>query len=326
MGQSSNEVARERTVVDAPSKFFNPPEPKEDPTDRSIAEHKARIAGKREEMSATIDCIQTKLDPQRIKNQVTTSVREATVGRAQTMFDNTRYGLMDRVRENPIPAAMAAIGLGWLLTRKPENPTYRGGYGRWDDTYTYDQPGLADRARGRAQDMRDRVQGTMGDMTGRAQDTMDDMRSSAQSRMDDVRSTAQSRMDDVRSTAQDTMSTVRSTAQDTMSTVQDRAGAMREQAMWQAGRARGGIEQMLEDNPLAVGVIALAVGAAFGLAAPSTPKENELFGDTRDKLMDRAQSMAQEQLQRAQTVAQKVATQAQDTIKEEVSSQTSTSS
>jgi len=144
--------------------------------------------------------------------------------------------------------------------------------------------------------------------------------------MDGLRSTAQSRVDDLRTTAQSRMEDVRTTAQDTMSTVQDRAGAVREQAMWQAGRARGGFEQMLEDNPLAVGAIALAVGAAFGLAAPSTPKENELFGDKRDKLMDRAQSMAQEQLQRAQTVAQKVATQAQDTIKEEVGSQTSASS
>ncbi|MBV8083283.1 MAG: DUF3618 domain-containing protein [Chloroflexi bacterium] len=319
MGQGSDEVARDRTVVDAPSKFFNPPEPQEEPADRSVAEHKARIAGKRAEMSATIECIQTKLDPQRIKNQVTTSVREATVGRAQTMFDNTRYGLMDRVRENPIPAAMAAIGLGWLLTRKPENPTSRGGYRRhWDDDYTYDEPGFTDRARGRAHDMRDRVQGTVGDVTGRAQDTIDDLRSNAQSRVDDLRSTAQSRVDDLRFSAQSRVDDVRSTAQDTMSNVQDRAGAMREQAIWQAGRARGGIEQMLEENPLAVGAIALAVGAAFGLAAPSTPKENELFGDTRDKLMDRAQSMAQEQLQRAQSVAQKVATQAQDTIKEEV--------
>jgi len=288
MGKSANEVEhRQKTVVESHSRFFNPPDREEDSSaDQEIALHKARIAGKRREMSATIDGIQEKLDPQRIKNQVTASVREATVGRAQDMFNTTRYGLMDRVRANPLPAAMVAIGLGWLFTRQPDESAYR--------PYSYDD--------GRADQLRSRL---------------DDLRSTAQSRADDLRSTAQARAEDLRSTAQAHVDDVTGRAQDTVAQMQDRASAAGEQARYQASRARGSFEQLLEDNPLAVGAIALALGAAVGLAAPSTPKENEMFGEARDRLMDRAQSTARDAMQKAQRVADRAAS----TVQEEVRTQ-----
>ncbi|MBV9119392.1 MAG: DUF3618 domain-containing protein [Chloroflexi bacterium] len=295
MGQGSEELTRREVILDEPSPFFNP-KPRDDSVAGDIERHKRRIEHKRAEMSATIDCIQTKLDPQRIKNQVTSSVRQATVGRAQEMFDNTRYGLFDRVRENPIPAAMAAIGIGWLLTRKPE-PTGSYGHG-YRSGAAYDETGLGDRARQRASEMSDRVQGTVGDLRGQAQDRVDDFRATAQSRIDDVTSRAQ----------------------DTMAQVQSRASEMTDQARSQAIRARGGIEQMIEDNPLAVGAIALAVGAAIGLAAPSTQKENEMFGATRDRLMEQAQSKARDAMEKAQSVAQKAAGVVQEEVQNQVAS------
>jgi len=299
VGESTEELGQRKVVVESRSSFFNPPQRDPEPsTDGDIEAHKARIAETRAEMSQTIDCLQEKLNPQRIKNQVTASVRGATVGRAQQMLDNTRYGLMDRVRANPIPAAMVAIGLGWLFTRQPDNE------------YLYEEAGLAGRARDRMDETR-----------SMAQSRMEDARTMAQSRVDDAKTMAQSRVESAKTMAQSRMDDLTGRAQDTMSQVQNRASAMTDQARYQATRARGGFEQMLDENPLAVGAIALAVGAAIGLSAPTTSKENEVFGETRDRLMDRAQSTAQDAVQKAQQVAQKAAT----TVQEEVRTQGLTS-
>jgi hypothetical protein len=41
---------------------------------------------------------------------------------------------------------------------------------------------------------------------------------------------------------------------------------------------------MLQENPLAVGTLAVGVGAAVGLAIPETSKEHEVMGEARDNL------------------------------------------
>ena len=60
---------------------------------------------------------------------------------------------------------------------------------------------------------------------------------------------------------------------------------------------------MLEDNPLAVGALALALGTAIGLAVPETQREHRLMGDMRDNLLDQASSKASETFQKVQQVA-----------------------
>jgi len=49
-----------------------------------------------------------------------------------------------------------------------------------------------------------------------------------------------------------------------------------------------------EENPLAVGAVALAVGAAIGYAIPLTKIENEYFGEVRDKIAEKVQASAQD--------------------------------
>jgi ElaB/YqjD/DUF883 family membrane-anchored ribosome-binding protein len=45
----------------------------------------------------------------------------------------------------------------------------------------------------------------------------------------------------------------------------------------------------INENPLAVGAAAFALGAVVGLAIPSTRYEGELMGETRDELLKKAQ-------------------------------------
>ena len=48
-----------------------------------------------------------------------------------------------------------------------------------------------------------------------------------------------------------------------------------------------GARHLLEDNPAAAGAIAIGVGALLGALIPPTRKEDELWGETRDRLAER---------------------------------------
>jgi hypothetical protein len=75
-----------------------------DSNDPSEIRHE--IEETRAEMSETIDAIQAKLDPQRVKERLTDTVREATVGRAQYYADRraiTRSRRARKSRKSPRP-------------------------------------------------------------------------------------------------------------------------------------------------------------------------------------------------------------------------------
>ena len=95
-------------------------------TDRRAREIRSDIDRTRDQMSGTIDAIQDRLSPRNAMSRAAEGVREATVGRVRDMAHNVQErmpqmgrsvpgdGFMDRVRDNPIPAAIAAASLAWL--------------------------------------------------------------------------------------------------------------------------------------------------------------------------------------------------------------------
>src|SRR4029450_5695935 len=56
--------------------------------------------------------------------------------------------------------------------------------------------------------------------------------------------------------------------------------------------ARGGMQDIMEDNPLAVAAGAAILGLCLGLLVPESERENRLMGPARDNLVDRAQATA----------------------------------
>ena len=84
--------------------------------------------------------------------------------------------------------------------------------------------------------------------------------------------------------------------------LQDRAGQAGQQAQQQAQRAKGGFQQALQENPLALGALAVGIGAAVGFVVPGTSKENEAMGETRDNLVEQGKQSARQTRERAQKV------------------------
>jgi ElaB/YqjD/DUF883 family membrane-anchored ribosome-binding protein len=203
------------------------------------------------------------------------------------------------IKENPIPAALAGIGLGWLVMRmrsKSSEQRFAGyhpsrdyGYGPTTnyptgrnyasygyETYGY-QPGYtpSDQSGSGAGSTVDQAKNTVGQATGQIQDTASQMAGQVQD-----------------------------TAGQVANQVQDTASQIGYQAQYQAQRAAGGFQQMLDTNPLAVGAMAVAAGIAVGMIVPETPQEHQLMGEARDNLMDKAQQTAQDTVQKVQSVAQ----------------------
>lgn len=89
------------------------------------------------------------------------------------------------------------------------------------------------------------------------------------------------------------------------------------QVQHQAYRARSGVQEMMEDNPLALAAAAFVIGAVMGFSLPETRKEHELMGDMRDTLKEKAKEYGQETIEKVQHVAEV----AQQAAKEEAEKQ-----
>lgn len=284
-----------------------------DETDET-AEIRAEIEQTRGDLSETINAIQERLDPQTLVEQAKDAVREtatgaveqareslraATIGRAEQMVSDvgetargTGSSLMETLRQNPVPAALAAAGIGWLWMNRA--PSTAGGTGAYRSAYrTASQPSYE----------------TTGTSYRRAQYGGGGI-DAAQNAVRGTVSQVQDKASQIADQAQSNAGQLANQAQSGVNTLV--AGTQQ-----QAQRAQGQVQQMLQETPLAVGGIAFALGAAVGLAIPATPPENQLMGEARDTLMQKAQSTAQDTLHKVQDVAQEVGATAASTAKNE---------
>ena len=245
-------------------------------TDRRTREIRSEIEQTREDMSETIDAIQNRLRPSSIVSNAKDTVREATVGKVKQMatsarrrlagdagdFSSGEYGVMDRIRENPIPVAIAAASIAWIAfsgrSRRRVSPAIYG-------STRQGEPYLRETVISEDIDEATEVGGySTGDAAERA-----------------------------RSMVRETGTTVRRAT----STAQTR------------------LQRFVSDNPLAAGAVAAAVGATVGLALPETRRENELMGETRDTVVNRAQDAARGVAERVQDAAERVSSIAGETAR-----------
>ena len=212
-----------------------------------VARTRTEIERTRAGMSETVDAIQERLSPQNLKEQAKVQAKETARGAGS--------GLVERIKQNPVPAAMVGIGLGWLLmSGREESP---GRQRLQDGPYYYEGP------------------------VGRSYPSYYEEESSGSS-----------------------VGQSRGRAGEAAGQAQERASQLGNQAQDQAQRAKGGLQRMLQENPLAVGALAVGLGAAVGFSLPETDKENQAMGEARDSLVERGKERAQDVKERAQRAAE----------------------
>jgi hypothetical protein len=306
-------------------------------SEQDPSEIRAEIDATRAEMTETLNAIQEKLNPQRIKQQAADQVRAATVGRVETIADDAKWkvkgvgeDVFETIKRNPAPALLTAVGLGWLfmesrnrqsrreMRHEPRDRYYyagetmsRGGY-----EYGYDEYGRRgefDRFEDRRRPVRE-VRERAGEVVGTASSRVQDAASTAGTKVQDAASTAASK---VQSAATD----VADTASSAVDSVRYGAQQVAHEAQYRAERVGSRFGEIMEESPLLIGAAAVAVGAVIGFAFPASEKENQIFGEKRDELMDRAQEIVGEKAQQAQQVAQEAVSAAKETAKTEAERQ-----
>lgn len=352
MGQRADTLGNQAGETDPRVEPTLAPDDNADPE-----EIRAHIEQTRAEMSETLEAIQQRLTPEAIKDQavdkvkdatdtakemareavreatqqVKDTVRAATIGRVEQMANYTNEtvrhkggGMLETIRQNPIPAALAAIGIGWLFFK-----------GRGDNDYDYDERNWID-SRAQYQQTSRYYQGqprrgmeyethsgggighiahqakeTVTGVAGQAVGAVTGAAGAAADVVTGAASTAAGAVTGAASTAAGAVTGAAGTAKDTVTGVaggtRDMAGNVGYMAQRRARRTAGGVERMLNENPLSVGALAMALGTAIGLAVPGTEQESRLMGDMRDNLVDQVATVAGDTLQKVQRVAEETA-------------------
>lgn len=288
---------------------------------------RADIERTRERLGDTVEALGAHLNPSLLKARVKESVHEATIGRAKTMARNVKdkaeesgRGLIDTIRDNPIPVAMIAGGIGWLLFNKRRQPDVDLGY------RTEIASGI-DATAPHVRPARDIETAGVGASTSYETETVDYSRQlpdidhegvgskvkdagarvadKAKSAGEHVVSGARTAGERVASGARVAGEKVASTSSRVAHTVADRA---------RAGTQR--VEESFDSNPLVLGAVAAAVGLAVGMTLPVTDKEAELMGGKRDELVDRAREAISDTKDKVRSAAERVVPEVGQTIKE----------
>jgi uncharacterized protein YjbJ (UPF0337 family) len=228
-----------------------------------------------------------------------------------------RSTMMDTIRENPIPAALAGLSLGWLFMNRQSSSSPRPGLYADRSIYSGSQPSYQGRG------MSGQYYGG-GRYYGGEQESRN-LAGQAQERVSHLAGQAQDTVGNLAEQAQDTVGNLAGQAQDTAGNLagqaQETVGYLTDQAQYQAQRLEDRFQGALYKNPLAVGAVAVAVGAVIGMVVPETRQEHQFMGEARDSLLDRAQGVAQDTLEKVQHVAEEV----QSTVKQEADNQGLTS-
>jgi len=243
----------------------------------------------------------------------------AVAGMTGTKLKETGDLLMDTIRENPVPAALVGVGLGWLLIdavmkqQQRNNPSI--GITNPADYYATNQYGssiangannyatagnpsknglasVANKASDKLHETGDKI----ADAVSGAKDKVSDTAHDLQEKAGDLADTAKAKVSDLADTA-------KTKASDTAQLVQTKASEFGHAAKSGATTAVTSTKDFVVENPLAAGAIALLAGAVIGLALPSTPVENKYLGDYRDRLADQANEKATDLLGKVQNVA-----------------------
>lgn len=106
-------------------------DPMNDDQQAEVAEIRADIEETRVEMGGTLNQLGDRLEPGHLVEQAKENVREATIGRVEETAKGVSDMVMDTIKRNPIPAALAGAGLALLWANRAQGAQaqQRSGYG-----------------------------------------------------------------------------------------------------------------------------------------------------------------------------------------------------
>lgn len=166
------------------------------------------------------------------------------------------------MRNNPVPVVLTLAGLTWLVASSYNSRQPPG----QDLSSRFARSGVGQKLQQRANTARERWSET------------------AASTRDRLNETTQSARDHFAGSG--SMASGR---------VSGRLMSARDSARNRAHQVQERVSSMMDEQPLIVGALAVAVGAIIGTAIPSTQYENRVLGAARDRTLSKAQELGQQQ-------------------------------
>ena len=259
-----------------------------DDYDENTQQLRADIEDTRADMSQTLNEIQERLSPENLMDQAKEAVREATIGKVEKA--------MGRVGETLSGVTEPALEVAGRAGNAIKEVGTTVGDQIWKNPIPMALIGLGigmlvmKNYRGQSYGSSSSTQRLP---QGRRSDyALGDVGQPRQTQQ----STGASALNQVKETASDLANRSAQTLNDIGTKAKD-------------GVSRFG--EIMRDNPLAAGAVAIAAGTAVGLLIPSTQIESEYIGETGERLVERVEDVARDALGKVQDAAKHMAPEGQ---------------
>lgn len=242
---------------------------------KSSADVEREVEDARGRIDRTVEALKDKMQPKELMDEAT-----RIMGGASNKVLTTA---VEQLRENPIPIALIGLGVAWLAISQTRGHRVGTSGALGADGYYPTYEGY------------DEDEGVRAKVRAKAQ--------AAKAKLAQTADSAKQRLSDAGHAAGDGVSAVRTRAGEAMGGVQAKAG--------EYGRyAKERFDHTLDGEPLVIGAIGLAVGAAIGASLPSSPVERRYFGPARHKAAEAAKA----QLEGVKDVASRAYGQVKDEL------------
>ncbi|HYG27318.1 MAG TPA: DUF3618 domain-containing protein [Caulobacteraceae bacterium] len=261
---------------------------------RSVEDIERDAEAARADLDRTVEALKEKMNPTNLANEAMNHVRSTPAAQRAIRLGH-------QAQDNAVPLALIGAGLAWMMINRNRGPhyetrTYVADYGTDVDYDAGPESGYLDGSQangsGRMDAVRERVRGAAGSAKGAI--------GSGRERVGQALSSARGAVSSTASTAAERARMAASTAAERTRTA---ASATRERAVHYGHRAEETFTDTLEREPLIIGALGIAVGAAVAAALPSTPIENRYVGPLRDKALDEGKNRARQGVDQAKQVA-----------------------
>lgn len=235
----------------------------------------------RARIAATLAELRTRISPGQMLDDALDHARD---GNGAELVRN----LGRQAADNPVPVALLGAGLAWLMLAQRKSANGKGTRTNGDGSVATTEPAslneMYDRTN-RTTTMASKVEKTTRRVSRKvdaAAETSSDAATSAYDRASDM-------MDRARETTTETYGRARDAAERSVSSAIDGAR---------------GITKFMQEEPLIVAGLGIALGALVGALLPATEIENRAMGEASDKLKRDAREATREQWERGKDIAE----------------------
>jgi hypothetical protein len=259
-----------------------------EPGGRSPADIEGDVERTRADVSGTLDALRDKLAPGQILDEVIDRAADYARGSGGAAFARN---LGSAVRDNPLPVLLIGAGIGWLMLSRGGETTSGGTTHYAPRTSPREDappPGGSSAGLSGAVERVGEMANAVGDATSRAGAYVSETASS-------VAGAGSQLADSVKEAA--------AGASRTASSIGQQIGTATKQASSTVKTGWSSACEAVEAQPLMLGLLGLAVGAAMGAALPRSEMEDEVLGETADAAAQRIGDLGREGLEQARSVA-----------------------